>query len=81
MSPPAKMPGMAGHHGVVDFDLARRVDDDAGNVLQEFALRLLAQGENQHVGADRFEVSGGLRLALGVKLHDLDLNLAVDRLP
>ena len=81
MSPPAKIPRLAGHHVRPDHHCAVGLVNDLGDLAQEGAVRLLAEGEHHCVGLQRLELPGRLGAALGVNLHYLDGEIAaVDRL-
>ena len=72
MSPPAKMPGMAGHHVGADHDGAVLLELDARRPAQERDVGVLAERQDTRVGLERLELPGRLRPAMLVELHHLD---------
>ena len=62
---------MAGHQVGVDLDHAV-ADFEAGNVVEQAEIDVLAEGEDDGIGFQRLVFAGRLREALFVELHLLD---------
>ena len=71
----------AGHHVGTDDHRAVGLMDDLGDRAQEPAVGVLADGEDDGVGLQRFDLAGRLRPPVFVDPHPLDREIAaVDRL-
>jgi hypothetical protein len=66
MSPPAKMPGAAGHHVRIDLHHAV-LDLEAGHAVEQRQVHVLAERQHDRVRLERLEFAGRLRVALGVE--------------
>ena len=72
--------GMSGHHVRAHLDHPV-IDDDVRGTLHEGQVRLLAQGQDQRVSGELFELACGLGKSLVVEHHLLEHELlAFDRL-
>ena len=63
--------GMSGHHVRAHLDHSV-IDHNVRGTLHEGQIRLLAQGQDQRVGSELFELAGGLREPLVVERHLLE---------
>ena len=71
MSPPAKIPGRAGHHVGPDRDDPVR-HGDLGHGAQEREVRLLPECQDHRVRPQLLDLARGLREPVLVELHPLD---------
>ena len=71
MSPPANTPAQPVCMSGPTMTVPSFLNCDAGDVLEEAGVGVLAEREDQRIGLERLELAGRLREALLVQLHPL----------